>query len=130
LAGARLPEGLEVAARHFREMFRRESAELFEEFDILIAPATPCPAPRIGEATMLVNGEPVSVRRNLGAYTQPISFIGLPVLTAPVNRPGAAPIGVQLIGPPEGEARLFAAARALEAAGVIAVTDPAGFGRD
>jgi aspartyl-tRNA(Asn)/glutamyl-tRNA(Gln) amidotransferase subunit A len=76
---------------------------------------------------MLVNGEPISVRRNLGAYTQPLSFIGVPVLTVPLNRPGAAPIGIQLIAPPWREARLFEAARRLEAAGVVAVTRPAGF---
>ena len=34
---------------------------------------------------------------DLGAFTQPISYIGLPVLTAPVNRPGQLPIGVQII---------------------------------
>jgi aspartyl-tRNA(Asn)/glutamyl-tRNA(Gln) amidotransferase subunit A len=127
LAGARLPAGVERDARRYREMFRREAAALFEDFDILLAPATPCPAPRIGEATMMVNGEPVSVRRNIGAYTQPLSFIGVPVLTVPLNRPGAAPIGIQLIAPPWREARLFEAARRLEAAGVVAVTQPAGF---
>ena len=45
------------------------------------------PAPPIGQATMEMDGVPVSVRKNLGAFTQPISYIGLPVVAAPVNRP-------------------------------------------
>jgi Asp-tRNA(Asn)/Glu-tRNA(Gln) amidotransferase A subunit family amidase len=57
----------------------------------------------------------------MGLYTQPISAIGLPVLTVPLqNMDGPLPIGVQLIGRPWQEATLFRAARLLEAAGVCA----------
>ena len=66
---------------------------------------------------MLIDGQEVSVRKNLGAYTQPLSYIGLPVLAAPVNRPGKLPIGVQIIAAPGREDRLFAAAARLEARG-------------
>ena len=47
------------------------------------APATPCSAPKIGQATMLLHGKEIPVRPNLGLQTQPISFIGLPVVAAP-----------------------------------------------
>lgn len=73
---------------------------------------------------MLIDGREVSVRKNLGAYTQPLSFVGVPVLAAPVNRPGLAPIGVQLIAAPGREDLLFAAALRLERQGVVAAHAP------
>ena len=81
-------------------------------------------APRIGEASMVIDGQTVSVRKNLGAYTQPLSFIGLPVMAVPVHRPGLLPIGVQIIAPPGQEHRLFAAASRLEATGVVSAHPP------
>jgi Asp-tRNA(Asn)/Glu-tRNA(Gln) amidotransferase A subunit family amidase len=63
----------------------------------------------------------------MGLFTQPISGIGLPVVTAPVPKAqGVLPIGVQLIGRPWTEALLFRAAAALEAAGVCACPEPRG----
>ena len=73
---------------------------------------------------MVIQGQEIPVRANLGLYTQPISFIGLPALVVPVAGPAGLPLGVQLIAPPWQEARLFAAARALEAAGFGAVQPP------
>ncbi|MBI1686920.1 AtzE family amidohydrolase [Caulobacter hibisci] len=124
LAGALLPDGVAEAARRYRPAFRDEARGLFEHFDILLAPVTPCPAPPIGQATMELDGLPVSVRKTLGAYTQPISYVGLPVIAAPVNRPGKPPIGVQLIAPAWREDLAFAAALRLERAGVIAAHRP------
>jgi aspartyl-tRNA(Asn)/glutamyl-tRNA(Gln) amidotransferase subunit A len=57
------------------------------------------------------------VRPNLGLFTQPISFVGLPVLAAPVQT-GAMPVAVQLIAAPWREAELFRVARVLESSGV------------
>lgn len=56
------------------------------------------------------------------SYTQPISFIGLPVLAAPIARPGALPRGIQIIGAPFTEALLFRVASALEGKGVVGAT--------
>ena len=124
LAGVLAPEVTYRAAMGYRDRFRAEAATLFEQFDVLIAPSTPCPAPRIGQSTMWLDGAEVSVRKNLGAYTQPISYIGLPVLAAPVSRPGRLPIGVQLIAGPGREDLVFAAALQLERASVIAFHPP------
>jgi AtzE family amidohydrolase len=124
LAGALLPNEAAAAARAYRPIFREHVRRVFEEFDILIAPATPCPAPLIGQGTMMLHGEQVSVRRNLGAYTQPLSYIGLPVLAAPVNRPGLLPVGIQIVAPAWREDLAFAAARQLEQMGVCAAHSP------
>jgi len=124
LAGALLPEGVAEAARLYRPIFRDAVARVFEDFDILLAPASVCPAPRIGQATMEMGGQQVSVRKNLGAYTQPISYVGLPVVTVPLNRPGKLPIGVQIIAPAWREDLALAAALRLEQAGVVAAHRP------
>lgn len=126
LAGALLPKGIHEAARRFRTIFRDEVREAFQRFDILLAPSSVCPAPPIGQATMEMDGVPVSVRKNLGAFTQPISFIGLPVVAAPVSRPGQLPVGVQIIAPPWREDLAFAAALRLQRDGVVAAHPPKG----
>jgi len=126
LAGALLPKGVHEAAQRFRTVFRDEVREAFQRYDVLLAPSSVCPAPPIGQATMEMDGAPVSVRKNLGAFTQPISYIGLPVVAAPVNRPGQLPIGVQIIAPPWREDLAFAAALRLQREGVLAAHAPKG----
>jgi aspartyl-tRNA(Asn)/glutamyl-tRNA(Gln) amidotransferase subunit A len=89
----------------------------FERFDLLVAPATPCSAPRLGQPTIHVAGEDIPTRPNIGLLTQPLSFIGLPVVAVPV-RNGAMPIAVQLIAPPWREDIALRAAAQLARAGV------------
>jgi aspartyl-tRNA(Asn)/glutamyl-tRNA(Gln) amidotransferase subunit A len=98
----------------------------YDQFDILLAPSSVCPAPVIGQTTMAMGGQQVSVRKNLGAFTQPISYVGLPVLAAPVNRPGRLPIGVQIIAPAWREDLALAAGLKLQRLGVVAAHLPEG----
>jgi AtzE family amidohydrolase len=119
LAGALQPAETILQAQRFRAWFRAQANLLFERYDLLLAPATPCTAPLIGQKTMLLNGVEMPVRPNLGLYTQPISFIGLPVVCVPVVSPGL-PRGVQIIAAPGQEAKALAAAAALERGGVVA----------
>ena len=101
LAGAMIPGAWVTKAQKFRSLFRAQMHALFEEVDVLIAPATPCVAPRIGQKTFVLGGKELPVRPNLGIYTQPISFIGLPVVSVPVWLEGSQlPIGVQIIAAP------------------------------
>jgi AtzE family amidohydrolase len=125
IAGALQPAAVIAKARRVRRWFLQQALELFERFDLLLAPAVPFPATPIGQATARLNGAEVSVRASLGLYTQPISFIGLPVLAAPVIAPGALPVGVQLIAPPWREDLLFETAAWLEAEGVVGSRAPA-----
>jgi AtzE family amidohydrolase len=120
IAGAMLPGTWVVKAQKFRSWFRARALELFREVDILIAPATPCRAPRIGQRTFFLDGEEMLVRPHLGLFTQPISFIGLPVVSVPVWTKGEAlPIGVQIIAAPWREDLALRVARALEREGVV-----------
>jgi aspartyl-tRNA(Asn)/glutamyl-tRNA(Gln) amidotransferase subunit A len=124
LAGALLPDEIATQANAYRRSFRSAVSRVFTRYDVLIAPTTPCVAPRIGEPTMMIDGEAISVRKNLGAYTQPLSFIGLPVLAAPLNRPGLLPIGIQIIGDQGCEPMTFAVAAKLERLGLVRAHPP------
>jgi 1-carboxybiuret hydrolase len=120
LAGLMMPAAVPLQAQRFRSAFREQAAELFRSVDLLLAPATPVPAVPLGHATMLLDGKEVPARANLGLYTQPISFIGLPVVTVPVQAPeDALPIGVQLIARPWDEALALRTAAALERSGAV-----------
>ena len=91
---------------------------LFADTDIILAPSTPCPAPLLGQTTLDLGGETVPLRPNIGIYTQPISFIGLPVAAVPVWLPNAPlPIGVQVIAAPWREDIAMRAAAYLEHTG-------------
>ena len=79
IAGAMVPTPLYHQAQKFRRWYRAEVLKLFETVDAILAPATPCTAPAIGQKTFVLDGVELPVRPNIGIYTQPISFIGLPV---------------------------------------------------
>jgi 1-carboxybiuret hydrolase len=120
IAGAMLPAAWIVKAQKFRSWFRRAVSAVFEDVDILLAPATPCRAPLLGQKTMILDGQEMLVRPNLGLFTQPISFIGLPVAAVPVWTDGERlPIGVQIVAAPWREDLALRVARALEAKGIV-----------
>jgi aspartyl-tRNA(Asn)/glutamyl-tRNA(Gln) amidotransferase subunit A len=124
IAGAMLPAAAYFAAERFRGWFREQARALFADHDVLIAPAAGDVAPLIADPMVTVDGQRVPARAQLGLFTQPLSFIGLPVIAAPLYRPGKLPLGVQLIAAPGREADLFACAARLEAEGRIGATLP------
>jgi 1-carboxybiuret hydrolase len=144
IAGAMIPAAHVVKAQKFRRWYREQVLALFAGVDAILAPATPCTAPAIGQQTFVLDGVELNVRANLGLYTQPISFIGLPVVVVPVP-PGAfsgkvdtgfpqkmrptkeapLPIGIQIIAAPWREDIALRIAHALEQAGVAVATEPA-----
>jgi 1-carboxybiuret hydrolase len=123
IAGAMIPAALTAKAQKFRRWYREQVLALFAGVDAILAPATPCTAPLIGQQTFVLDGVELPVRANLGIYTQPISFIGLPVVTVPVAlKP--MPIGVQIIAAPWREEIALRIAHVLEQAGAVAATKP------
>ena len=131
LAGTMLPAPFVQQAQKFRLWYRAEVLRLFEDWDVILAPSTPCPAPRIGQTMMVLDGVEMRVRANLGCYTQPISFIGLPVAAVPVIQAGGMqagqlPVGVQVIAAPWREDVALRVAQALSDAGVAVAGRPGG----
>ncbi|MGM3160365.1 AtzE family amidohydrolase [Dickeya undicola] len=127
LAGAMIPAAWYVQAQRFRDHFRREVLALFADTDLLIAPATPCPATRIGQETLRINHTDLPIRASMGMLTQPISFVGLPVVTVPLTTASGLPIGVQLIAAPWREDVALRAAWRLEQQGIAQALPPASF---
>ncbi len=123
IAGAMIPSTFVMKAQKFRRWYREQVLALFEDVDVILAPATPCPAPAIGQQTFILDGIEMPVRPNIGIYTQPISFIGLPVVAVPVPlKP--LPIGVQVIAAPWREDIALRVAQHLEATGVVVAPRP------
>jgi AtzE family amidohydrolase len=118
LAGALIPANWVIEAQRFRRWYREQLLLLFNDTDILLIPATPCSAPLIGEDMIEIDGARVPARPYLGVYTQPLSFIGLPIVAAPLKSAGGLPIGVQIVAAPWRESAALRVARTLERDGV------------
>lgn len=122
-AGALMPAAWYLQAQRVRARFHAEALRAFNQFDLLIAPATPVSAQLLGSESFDLNGQILATRPNMGLLTQPISCIGLPVVATPMRgEPGELPLGVQLIAPPWREDIALHAARLLEQAGVAQAT--------
>ncbi|MDO9295360.1 AtzE family amidohydrolase [Bradyrhizobium sp.] len=126
LAGAMVPAPLVDRAQKFRRWYRAQVLEIFKSVDVIIAPATPCVAPKLGQVTFMLDGVELPVRANIGIHTQPISFIGLPVVAVPIPLQ-PMPIGVQIIAAPWREDIALRVAHALERMGVAAAPRPKEF---
>ncbi len=124
IAGAMIPALWVDRAQKFRRVYADMMRTVFDGVDIILAPATPCRAPKIGQATITLNGATVPARANIGAFTQPLSFIGLPVVAVPVWIDDGLPLGVQVVAAPWREADAIRVARAIERSAAIA-TRPA-----
>jgi aspartyl-tRNA(Asn)/glutamyl-tRNA(Gln) amidotransferase subunit A len=117
IAGALVPGSLYAAAQRYRRAVREAAMPLFEEFDALLAPSTPCPAPLLGAKTLRLGGRDLPLRASIGLLTQPLSCLGLPVAAVPVAGPGL-PLGVQVAAAPWREDVALRVAAHLERAGV------------
>src|SRR3546814_20994624 len=73
LAGALLPANAVLQAQRFRALFREQVLEAFRHHDLLIAPATPCAAPLLGQPTITGEREEVPTRANIGLVNPPLS---------------------------------------------------------
>ncbi len=123
IAGAMVPSTLVVKAQIFRRWYREQVLALFKDCDVILAPSTPVTAPKLGQQIFTLDGVEMPVRANMGLYTQPISFIGLPVVAVPVAlKP--LPIGLQIIAAPWREEVALRVAFALEQMGAVSAPRP------
>jgi aspartyl-tRNA(Asn)/glutamyl-tRNA(Gln) amidotransferase subunit A len=98
-------------AQRVRTMIRREHAEVFEKFDLIVSPTSPTVAFAIGEKA----GNPLAMYLN-DLLTIPSCMAGLPGLNIPCGLSEGLPVGLQLLGPQFAENTLFRAGHALEQA--------------
>src|SRR5262249_40676714 len=69
IAGAMVPGSMVDRAQKFRRWYREQVLDLFRSVDAIIAPATPCVAPKLGQATFVLDGVEMPVRANIGIHT-------------------------------------------------------------
>ena len=119
LAGALIPASWYIEAQRFRSWYRARLQEIFQTVDIILAPTTPCVAPIVGQEQMVIAGSEIRVRDYLGCFTRPFSFIGLPVLSVPLQRQDALPAGVQIVAAPYNESLILRVAAVLESRGIV-----------
>jgi len=124
LAGALIPTSWYLQDQRFRRWYRDRVREVFQNVDVILAPTTPISAPLIGQQSMILGEQQVMVRHYLGLFTQPLSFIGLPVLSVPIRLPNSLPLGVQLVAAPYNEALIFRVAAVLADKGVVSIITP------
>ncbi len=105
-----------VAAEIAQGEIIRRAAAFFEQYDLLICPATLCP-PFPVEMRYPENWDGVTFDGYMGwlALTCAVTMTACPVLAMPGGfTNGGLPLGLQVIGPPRGEAALFAQGAWLE----------------
>jgi aspartyl-tRNA(Asn)/glutamyl-tRNA(Gln) amidotransferase subunit A len=100
-----------IQARHTQTLLRRQFEQFFEDYEVLLLPATPVAAP-------LIEGPDALEQAGLlTRYTAPFNLTGLPALSLPCGFTSQGlPIGLQLVARPWAEANLLQAAYAYEQA--------------
>lgn len=106
-----------VNAQRLRTSFRREFDALWRQIDVLVAPTTPIPAPRIEDLTVKIGNTEEDTRIACTRLVRAINYLGEPALSMPCGKTaGGLPIGLQLIGAPFTEPALLRIARKMEQA--------------
>lgn len=100
--------------------YARRVAAFWQRFDVLVTPTMAQPPPLIGSLAARA-GEPLTRLlwsvADLVPFTPPLNVTGQPALSLPVHASAdGLPIGVQLVGPPSGEALLLSLGAQLERA--------------
>jgi aspartyl-tRNA(Asn)/glutamyl-tRNA(Gln) amidotransferase subunit A len=114
--GADITTSAYIQARRQREQIRRSVSRVFETVDLLITPTTCVPpfaiADLLADPNTLREKELLTLRN-----TRPFNMLGLPTVSVPCGFTRAdLPIGMQITGPPGGEATVLRLAYAYEQA--------------
>jgi Asp-tRNA(Asn)/Glu-tRNA(Gln) amidotransferase A subunit family amidase len=104
-----------LQARQKQDQVKRDLSQLFFEVDILVVPTVPIATPLIAD---LHPGEQGNLRQTELATlrnTRPFNLYGLPAVSVPCGfTDGGLPVGLQIAGPPWGEAVVLRLAHAYE----------------
>lgn len=104
-----------VRAKRFIEHYRRATDALFEDVDLILTPASPEIAPKLGAVELTRDGVTEPVGNALTRYTTFFNMTGHPAIAVPCGMHSAGlPLSFQLIGGYFREDLLFRAAAAVE----------------
>jgi aspartyl-tRNA(Asn)/glutamyl-tRNA(Gln) amidotransferase subunit A len=109
-----------LKAMKVRTLIRRDFERAFESCDLIVTPVAPATAFAIGEKM----ADPLTMYLS-DIFTISVNLAGLPGLALPCGCDRAnLPIGMQIIGPPFSEERIFRAGDALERSGAVKLRTP------
>ena len=116
LSGSLISANDYLEALKLRKVILKEFLKhVFEKVDILHTPVVPIPVPTIAESDIQANPGFIEFLLNLGYFTRPFDYLGLPAISVPAGKTdNGLPTGFQLVGPPLEEEILFRAARSYE----------------
>ena len=96
-------------AQRLRTLMIREFDKVYQDFDLLLSPTSPCVAFPFG-----AKADPLTMYLN-DVCTIPSNLTGQPAISVPFGSDdGGLPIGIQVLAPLRGEVNMYRAARALE----------------
>lgn len=90
--------------RHVRAAF----AAAFQEVDLLVGATMPVVPALIADQRVVVNGAPANTVEASTRFNAPQNMAGLPALSVPCGFAGGVPVGLQVMGPVGGDARVLA----------------------
>lgn len=104
-----------ISAKRQASEFRSASITTFGQFDAIITPTTPVPAPKIGETNVPLGTSQTDIYTALVRQTLPFNVSGLPAVSVPMglSRDGL-PLGLQIVGKPFDEGTILGIGSAYE----------------
>ena len=103
-----------LLAQRMRARIRAAMSRVFHDIDVVLLATTPITAPIIGERTVRWPSGEEPVDGALVRLTAPFNLTGLPALSVPFGTVAGLPVGVQVVGRWNDEARLLAVGRVIE----------------
>ena len=104
-----------VLAQRMRAKIKDAVRRMFDEIDVLLLPTTPITAPIVAERTVHWRSDAEPVDGALVRLTAPFNLTGVPALSVPYGEVSGLPVGLQLVGRWNDEARVLAVGRLIEA---------------
>lgn len=97
-------------ALQVRHLFRDRFTAAFQKVDVIVGATSPIPAFPLGEKV----DDPVTMYQ-CDVLTVPASLAGLPAISVPCGKtPEGLPVGLQIVGPPQGDSSVLSCAFAFE----------------
>ena len=104
-----------IRAKRFIETYRNDMESVFAEVDLILTPATPVIAPKIGVVEVTVDGYSEPAGNAITRYTSFFNMTGHPAITLPCGlHSEGLPIGAQLVGKHFGDEQLIDIAQQIE----------------
>lgn len=103
-----------VQAQQIRQQMKQEFREIFQTVDAIVAPTLPFTAPEIGQQTIVIQGQELSVDAELIRFTSPANLTGFPSISIPAGLGNHLPVNIQFFGDAFAERKIIQVAHAFE----------------